>query len=155
MHMRLYLVQHGEAVARDTDPERPLSERGQEDIARLAAWLSERGVTVGQILHSGKTRARQTAETLEELLPAGRRIQEDEDLRPNDSPEAFLQRVRYFRTDTLIAGHMPFVLRAVSVALTGAPDRQLLDFQPGSIAGIERDEAGPWQLILFARPDVY
>lgn len=153
--MRLYLVQHGEAVQEEIDPDRPLTDRGQEDIARLAAWLSAKGVTVGQILHSGKTRARQTAETLEELLPAGRRIQEDEDLRPNDSPEAFMQRVRYFRTDTLVAGHMPFVLRAVSVALTGAPDRRLLEFTPGSIACIERDESGPWKLILFARPDAY
>ena len=34
-YMRLYLVQHGEAVAKEVDPDRPLSEHGREDIVRL------------------------------------------------------------------------------------------------------------------------
>ena len=57
--MRLYLVQNGEAVAKEVDPDRPLSEHGREDIIRLAKWLEQRGVDVREIRHSGKTRTRQ------------------------------------------------------------------------------------------------
>ena len=48
--MRLYIVQHGDAVAKDVEPERPLSEKGRADIERLAGFLSGTGVRVGRIL---------------------------------------------------------------------------------------------------------
>jgi hypothetical protein len=55
--------------------------------------------------------------------------------------------------DTLVAGHMPFVARTISQALTGAPDRQLVDFRPGTLAGIECLEGASWHLFVFLRPD--
>jgi phosphohistidine phosphatase SixA len=36
----LYLVQHGDAKSEAEDPERPLTERGRSDVARLAALLA-------------------------------------------------------------------------------------------------------------------
>lgn len=30
--MRIYLVQHGLAIPKEVDPERPLSEQGREDV---------------------------------------------------------------------------------------------------------------------------
>jgi len=75
-------------------------------------------------------------------------------LAPNDSPEAFLHQLRDPRKDTLVAGHMPFVARTVSQALTGAPDRQLVEFVPGSVAGIERSDGASWRLFMFARPEI-
>ena len=62
--MKLYLVQHGEAHAKNVDPERPLTERGHGDVARLAAFLSRAGVRVERVIHSGKLRAEQTAGVL-------------------------------------------------------------------------------------------
>ncbi len=35
--MELYLVQHGEAKSKAEDPQRPLTQRGREDVARVAA----------------------------------------------------------------------------------------------------------------------
>lgn len=136
--MRLYLAQHGDALPKDADPDRPLSDRGEEDIRQLAEWLSRCNVRIGAILHSGKTRAE---------------VAKGEGLGPNDSPDAFLRRLRDSEKDTLIAGHMPFVARTVSQALTGAPDRQLVEFHPGSIAGMERSDDASWRLFLFARPE--
>ena len=70
--MRLYLTQHGLAVPKDVDPDRPLSEQGRQDVRRLADFLGHAGVRVEQFLHSSKTRAEQTAAILAEpLLPAG------------------------------------------------------------------------------------
>ena len=68
--MTLYLVQHGAAVPEQEDPERPLSAQGAEDVERLAGLLAHLGVSVARVLHSGKTRAAQTAAKLAELYPA-------------------------------------------------------------------------------------
>lgn len=151
--MRLYLVQHGDALPRDVDRDRPLSDRGRDDIQRLTEWLSGNSVRITQILHSGKTRAEETAEILRRLIGTGGKICAGRGLGPNDSPEAFLRRMRHSENDTLVAGHMPFVARTVSQALTGAPDRQLVQFLPGSIAGIERSDDASWRLFLFVRPE--
>ena len=82
-------------------------------------------------------------------------IYEGRGLAPNDSPEAFLHQLRDLEKDTLVAGHMPFVARTVSQALTGAPDRQLVEFVPGSVAGIERSDGASWCLFMFARPEFF
>jgi len=153
--MRLYIVQHGDSLPKDVDPDRPLSNQGQADIERLTEWLSSHNIQIAQILHSGKTRAKQTAEILRPLLKSPSQIYEGQGLAPNDSPEAFLHQLGDSDNDTLVAGHMPFVVRTVSQALTGAPDRQLLEFVPGSVAGIEHSEDASWRLFLFARPEFF
>jgi phosphohistidine phosphatase len=153
--MRLYIVQHGDSVPKDIDPDRPLSDRGRADIQRLTEWLSSHNVQVVQILHSGKTRAKETAEILRPLLKSPGQIYERQGLAPNDSPEAFIYQLGDPKKDTLVAGHMPFVARTVSQALTGAPDRQLVEFVPGSIAGIERSDSASWRLFMFARPEFF
>ena len=153
--MRLYIVQHGDAVPKNIDPDRPLSDRGRADIQRLTAWLSSHNVQVMQILHSGKTRAKETAEILRPLLMSASQIYEGQGLAPNDSPEAFLHQLRDAKKDTLVVSHMPFVARTVSQALTGAPDRQLVEFVPGSVVGIERSDGASWRLFMFARPEFF
>ncbi len=153
--MRLYIVQHGDSVTKEIDPDRPLSDQGQADIRRLAEWLSSHNVRIAQILHSGKTRAKETAEILRPLLKSHSQIYEGQGLAPNDSPEAFLHQLRDRTKDTLVAGHMPFVARTVSQALTGAPDRQFVEFVPGSVAGIERIDGASWRLFMFARPEFF
>ena len=60
--MILYLVHHGDAVPPDVDPRRPLSERGRQQVARLAEAAARRGARPGVVWHSGKLRSRQTAE---------------------------------------------------------------------------------------------
>ena len=153
--MQLYFVQHGDSLPKDVDPDRPLSNRGRADIQRLTEWLSSHNVQIAQILHSGKTRAKETAEILRPLLKSASQIHEGQGLAPNDSPEAFLHQLIDSKKDTLVAGHMPFVARAVSQALTGEPDRQLVEFVPGSVAGIERSDDASWRLFLFARPEFF
>ena len=58
--MKLYLVQHGEAKSKKEDPQRPLTERGGEDVAQVVAFAAGAGVQVSQIRHSGKRRAEET-----------------------------------------------------------------------------------------------
>jgi len=61
--MRAYLAQHGLAKDGNEDAERSLSGRGRKDVARCAGFLGrvEKPEPV-RIVHSGKLRARQSAE---------------------------------------------------------------------------------------------
>ena len=153
--MRIYLVQHGDALAKDVDPERRLSDQGRADITRLVAWLLTNEVAVSRIYHSGKTRARQTAEMLAPVLETGGEILPAEGLGPNDPPEVFLQQLQNVDEDTLIVSHLPFVARVLSQAVTGSPDQQLVEFRPGSIAVVECDENDAWHLLCFACPGFF
>ncbi|MDP8299148.1 MAG: histidine phosphatase family protein [Candidatus Tantalella remota] len=68
--MRLYLVQHGKAMAKDQDPDRPLTVKGKEDSAKIAKFLNTAGISIDAIWHSTKTRAIETAQILaKELSP--------------------------------------------------------------------------------------
>ncbi len=49
--MKLYLVQHAEAVPAEDNPDRPLSDKGRTDVQRVASFLA-RSVRVGRIIHS-------------------------------------------------------------------------------------------------------
>ena len=60
--VRLYLAQHGEALPKEIDPNRPLSDKGHSSVKGLAALLGRARVEVAKVVHSGKTRAKQTAE---------------------------------------------------------------------------------------------
>lgn len=151
--MRFYLVQHGDAVSKDIDPDRPLSDKGRLDVKKLQVFLSGHGVVVSQIWHSGKTRARETAELLRPLLSASSEIHRRDGLAPNDAPQAFIEELHGIDEDILVASHMPFVSRTVSQALAGSADRALIDFVPGSIAGIARHDDGSWRLFMFVRPE--
>lgn len=153
--MRLYLIQHGDALAKDVDPERQLSDQGRADVTRLAAWLVAKNVAVSAICHSGKVRAQQTAELLEPVLESGGKIRSAEGIGPNDAPETFLKRLRNIDVDTLIVSHLPFVARILSQAVTGSPDQQLAEFRPGSLAVVECDESGAWHLICFTGPGFF
>ena len=68
---------------------RPISlhEQGRQDVQRLADFLGRAGVRIEQVLHSGKTRAEQTAAMLaDQLLPSGK-PQPHAGLGPNDPLE--------------------------------------------------------------------
>jgi phosphohistidine phosphatase len=152
--MRMYLTQHGLAVPKDIDPDRPLSEQGRQDVRCLAELLGHAGIRVAQVFHSGKTRAEQTAALLAApLLPAGR-PQARAGLAPNDAVESLYRESAAWTGDTLIVGHLPFLGRLASLMLAGDPDRPTLAFQPGSLACLETDAAGHWVLLWMVRPEL-
>lgn len=152
--MRLYLAQHGLAVPEDVDPERPLSAQGRTDIERLAARLAQAGIVVERVLHSGKTRAAQTAEILAEALLAGAEPPAHNGLKPNDPVESFGSEITRWSEDTLIVGHLPFMGRLAAHLLVGDANQPLLAFEPGSLACLERDTDGQWRLAWMLRPEL-
>ena len=151
--MRLYLVQHGEAVPAEMDRDRPLSDKGRADVEALARFLRDAGVRPERMLHSGKTRARQTADLLAAALGL-RGVQVAQGLAPKDPVEPIARQAASWGADTLLAGHLPFMARLVSYLLTGDAEEVVVSYKPGTAACLERSEGGTWALIWVLLPEL-
>ena len=151
--MKLYLAQHGEALSKDEDPERPLSEQGRRDVQAIASLTGEAGVRVARVWHSGKRRAGQTAQILAKvMLPRGKATSIG-GINPNDPVEDFIADVDVWQDYTLVVGHLPFMSRLVSLLLVGDQGRELVRYYPGSVVCLERSSEHQWVLLWMLRPD--
>ncbi|MFQ5955410.1 MAG: phosphohistidine phosphatase SixA [Kiloniellales bacterium] len=152
--MRLYLVQHGDAVGKEVDPDRPLSETGRRDVDRLAAFLAERNIGAARVLHSGKTRARETAEILAQAMAPGAQVEASRGLDPNDPTDTLAREVSGWADDALVVGHLPFMDRFVARLTTGDEEVSVAAFRPGSLVCLERGQAGRWVIAWMIRPEL-
>ena len=152
--MKIYLVQHGEACAKEVDPDRPLTDQGKADIERLAAFLKRAGIQVKRVIHSGKLRAAQTAERLAHAIAAGVELESCTLINPNDNPKTFDWQSDSRDRDTLVVGHLPFMARLVSHLLIEDENRLITAWQPGSIVCLQREDAGPWRINWMIRPEL-
>ena len=105
--MRLLIVHHGDAVGPEVDPRRPLSPWGREAVERLAAEAARRGAKPLVIWHSGKLRAKETAEAFWRACNPFAEFSATRDLQPDDPPQWIRDRLRGESRDLLIAGHYP------------------------------------------------
>ncbi|MFW2372213.1 MAG: phosphohistidine phosphatase SixA [Gammaproteobacteria bacterium] len=151
--MRLYLVQHGEACAKEVDPERPLSDQGKHDIDQLAALMLDTGNRVGRVIHSGKRRAQQTAERLARAMAPDVELETSGLINPNDDPAAFDWHSESLDRDTLIVGHLPFMAKLVSQLMFNDKDRHVVSYRPGSMVCLETDQ-GIWKINWMIRPEL-
>ena len=154
--MHIYLVQHGAAVPKDENAERPLSDQGREDVKRVASFLARSGVSAGRVIHSGKRRAQETALLLSAVIGPGNMIEEAGDgLAPNDPTDLFFAAIEEWTEDTIIIGHLPFMSKLTSRLLTGDEDETLVHFKPGAVACLERGEnGGGWTVLWFVKPEL-
>lgn len=152
--MKLYLVQHGIAENEAVNPDRPLTPEGRTDVKAMAAFLAKAGVVVARVGHSGKTRARQTAEILGAALAPDVAVVQQDGLAPKDPVQPWATLLGDSEDDTLLAGHLPFMGRLVALLLTGDEEAGSVAFQPSSVACLERNEGGPWTLQWMVRPEL-
>jgi len=92
--MAFYIVQHGQSLTKDLDPEKGLSSHGIETVEKIARIAQNYGVKVARIQHSGKKRARQTAEILAEILNPPDGLQEIANIKPLDDVAVFASQVK-------------------------------------------------------------
>jgi phosphohistidine phosphatase len=138
----LYLVHHGEAVGPEVDARRPLSEAGRDQVGRLAGEAAGRGARPAVVWHSGKLRARQTAEAFWRACNALAEFSATRDLQPDDPPEWFLDRVRGETRDILIAGHYPHLPRLLTLMRSASDDVGLQSFPPHGVVAMQTDDDG-------------
>jgi phosphohistidine phosphatase len=139
--VKLFLAHHGDAVGPDVDSRRPLSERGRQTVTRLALEAASRGARPAVVWHSGKLRARQTAEEFWRACNALATLSATPDLQPDDPPEWIRDRLRGEARDVLIAGHFPHLPRLLGLLL---PDRTpvALAFPQHGVVALQTTDAG-------------
>ena len=103
----IYLVHHGDAVGPDIDPRRPLSDRGRAGVLQLADEAARRGTKPEAIWHSGKLRARQTAEAFWKVCHPLASFTAERGLQPADPPHWMRDRLFGETRDLMLVGHMP------------------------------------------------
>ncbi len=153
--MRLYLVQHGEAVAKEIDADRPLSEQGKLEVSCIADFLNRAGIRLSTIFHSGKTRARQTAEIIAAVIAPDNKVSELPDINPNDAVDPLINRLEGWQEETMIVGHLPFMAKLVSRLVITEEGRIITAYQPGSVVCLSRDGADHWQIQWMIRPELF
>lgn len=152
--MRLYLMQHGSALSKDEDPERPLTEGGAAEVSRVAAHLAARTPrTHLRIVHSGKTRARQTAELLAEPF-ADATVEQADGLAPMDDPSAWAGRLANDEEGYALVGHLPHLSRLAGLLLAGDADRDVVTFRNAGLVCLERGEGGSWSVRWILVPEL-
>jgi phosphohistidine phosphatase len=134
----MYFVQHGLAVAKEIDPERPLSEAGRREVEHVADRLRMAGVAVKAIYHSGKPRAEQTAGLFAEQVGFGP-IAERSGMKPNDRVADFADTLQ---EEIMYVGHLPHMGRLVSLLTAGDEEAGVVRFSNGGVVCVERDESG-------------
>jgi phosphohistidine phosphatase len=142
--MLLYLVHHGDAVGPDVDPRRPLSQEGQAGVERLAARAAALGAKPVVVWHSGKLRAKQTAEAFWRACNALAEFSATRDLQPDDPPQWIRDRLRLETRDVLLAGHFPFLPRLLALLISGGEAGAT--FPPHGVVALETlDEGETWR----------
>lgn len=139
----LFLVHHGDAVGPDVDPMRPLSDRGRVQVDMLAHKAAERGAKPDVIWHSGKLRARQTAEAYWKYCNPLAAFSATRGLQPTDPTNWITDAIAGDTRHLLLAGHFPHMPRLLARLLTGDPDAGPVDFPLNGIVAIE-DVDGKW-----------
>jgi phosphohistidine phosphatase len=131
------LVHHADAVGPDVDPQRPLSSLGRAQSVALATRACESGIRPDAIWHSGKLRARQTAEAFYRTCNPSADFRMMRGLRPDDPPGWMRDMLDGDNRDLLLVSHMP-LLPALLRALTG----EAADFPLNGFVVLERDGEG-------------
>jgi phosphohistidine phosphatase len=149
--MRLYLTQHGRATTEEQDPDRPLTAEGEADVRRVIEVATTLGgITAARVVHSGKTRARQTAELWGAAL--GVDVSEADGLAPNDDPSIWSERLASSeRTDLMLAGHLPHLSRLTALLVAGDADRTVVGYQPSGLVRLDADPP-QWTVGLVLPP---
>ena len=148
--MFVYLAHHGHAVNPDVDSQRPLSRKGRDQVETLSSQAAGRDVHPDVIWHSGKLRARQTADAYWRAcnplaeFSATRWMQPDDPLRLADVLQVDTR-------DVMLVGHMPHLDRLLRRLVGPDPHEvQATAFPLNGMVAVERTETGwveRWRVI--------
>lgn len=152
--MALYLVQHGKSLPKDQDPDQGLSEEGKAETEMIAQTARDKGITVFQIRHSVKTRARKTAEILARSLSPNQGVQEISGIKPmDDVAEAAVGLDP--SENIMLVGHLPFMERMTAFLVTGSIDKPIFKFQNSGIVSLDKDpDTQSWVIVWALLPKI-
>jgi phosphohistidine phosphatase len=154
--MNLYLVRHGDAVSKEENPERPLSESGAESARLIGRFLGP-GVlrSVSEVRHSTKLRARQTAELICAEAGVGAELIEVSNIEPMADVGDLAAELSDAPDDVVLVGHLPHLDRLASKLVAGEADREAFSFETCSVLCLRRmegSEPAAWAVAWMVYP---
>jgi phosphohistidine phosphatase len=158
--MHVYVVQHGQALPKEEDPERPLSDAGRAEVERVAKHLAGRlgqamTIPIAEVHHSGKLRAQQTAEILAQRIAQNATLRAIEGLSPNDDPRIIADRLEARRaegTALMLVGHLPHLQRLAGLLIAGSADARPIRFRNAGVVRLSWD--GRWSADWVLWPEL-
>jgi phosphohistidine phosphatase len=152
--MALYLVQHGKNLPEDMDIHKGLSEEGIAEVKRIAEVARLYGIKVSKIFHSGKTRARQTAQIYASLLGVNNEIGETEGMKPLDDVVDFAEKIEGAE-NIMLVGHLPFLDKLTSYLVIGSDEKPIMKFQNGGIVCLHKEgDSQTWIIKWTLMPNI-
>ncbi len=146
--MNLYIVQHGEAMKKGENEERPLTEKGRKNTEKIAKFLVGK-IKVSYIIHSKKLRARQTAEIFADYL--GVETREEENLEPLADPNIWAEKLNEIDEDIMVVGHLPHLSKLSAILLLGS-DEDIIEFKNSGVICLHRQDL--WKIEFIITPDI-
>jgi phosphohistidine phosphatase len=143
--VRVILVHHGDALPAEVDAERPLSAHGARDVAALAAETARRGGHPEAVWHSGKRRARQTAEAFWRACNPLAEFSAVRGLQPGDPAQWMHDRLAGEARDILCVGHLPHIARLLRRLLGRDEEDSSVTIPLNGLVVLEGDGVRPWE----------
>lgn len=149
--MDLILWRHAEAAPGEPDETRALTDKGQRQARKMAAWLNRHLPHNCRILASPAIRTMQTAQAL------GRKFDTHAALFTDSTPENILAAVDWpHRTEpVLVIGHQPTLGQLAALMMSGKPQNWTI--RKGSIFWIAQkpaNEGGASYIKLVLEPEL-
>jgi len=146
----VYLVQHGIAVDKAIDEQRPLSDAGAAETLQVAQQLKNRAIVINKVVHSGKLRAAQTAQIFADTLAVDN-ISELNGMKPNDDPQKLITQMT--EDAVMYIGHLPNIENIVAALLRVDKNTTPVKFQNAAVACVTIDKNETY-LKWFITPDM-
>ncbi|SQI38420.1 Phosphohistidine phosphatase sixA [Leminorella richardii] len=142
--MRVFIMRHGEASFHaESDPARPLTERGVEETSQMALRLHQMVGDISCVLVSPYLRAQQTLETIRRAFPlsADVSIETVSQLIPGGDPgwcaDYLTVLAQQGVSEVLVVSHLPLVSYLVSELSQGSASPM---FSTSSVACVTLDD---------------
>jgi phosphohistidine phosphatase len=143
------LMRHGHAMSEEDDPRRPLSSTGREQVAKVGDLVAGIGLELEEIRHSGKERARETADIFAARVGvAPERVREASGLKPKDDVGVIAEELESGGRSVALVGHLPFMGLLASRLLCGDAGHLRFRFGDAGCLLVTRVEGG-WRLDEF------
>lgn len=153
--MKLYIARHGDSLPKEIHPESPLSERGRQEVQRIAHFVSQFRPQVQDIFHSGKKRAQETAEILAAAFNNQGYLQARSDMNPMDFVDPLIKDLLEQEKTVLLVGHLPFMETLVSSLCCRTEKNSIVSLVAGSLLCLERKTGESlWTINWMINPEI-
>lgn len=132
--MAIYFIQHGVCLDKSIDPKKPLSELGKKETNQVSEFLKKNRIKIQKVYHSGKLRAKETAQILSNHLSDGN-IYEKSNMLPNDNVISFCK--DKLEDNCIYVGHLPHLDKATSYLVCQNEDSEVIKLKNSGIVSIE------------------